>query len=459
MYDIVIIGAGPGGYVAGIRAAQLGLKVCVIEKDKPGGVCLNVGCIPTKNLIHQAGMFASQHELTKLGIKIDTKDFDFKKVISNSKKAVKTLVQGVEYLLKKNKVELISGTARITSPNSVALDDGKEIHGKNILIATGSRSIELPGFEFDEKQVLSSTGVLNMEKLPKSMIILGAGAIGCEFAYIMNAFGVKVHLVEMVDQILPFEDEETVSILHDSFTQKGIQILTKTKALALEKTKSSVNVTLEDKEGVQQQLKAQKVLCVFGRKANIENLGLENIGIETDKGCIKVGDYFQTSVKSVFAIGDMLATPQLAHVASKEGEIAVEYIAGADPEPMIDLNGIVSAIYCEPQIASFGLREEQAKEQGINYEKAVFPYVGIGKAVAIGKTEGKVKVLFDPDTKEIQGAHMVGASATELIHEILLAKSTELLPEVIAGMVHAHPTLSEAVMEAMRAVTGTAIHY
>ncbi len=303
---------------------------------------------------------------------------------------------------------MIKGTAKITSANSIILDDGREIHAKNIIIATGSRPIQIPGFEFDEKQVLSSTGALNMDKLPKSLIILGAGSIGCEFAYIMNAFGVKVQLVEMVDQILPFEDAETVSVLADSFAEKGIKIHTSTKALALKKRKTSVVITVEDKDGSKKELKAEKAMCVFGRKANTDGIGLDNIGIKTEKGCIPVGDYYRTKVKSVFAIGDVLATPQLAHVASKEEEIAVEHIAGRKPEPTIDTDEIVSAIYCEPQVSSFGLREDQAKQENISYKKAVFPYVGIGKAVAIGKTEGKVKILYDPEKQEILGAHIVG---------------------------------------------------
>ncbi len=459
MFDVAIIGGGPGGYVAGIRASQLGLKACVIEKEKPGGVCLNVGCIPTKNLIHQAEVFATQSSLAELGIKTDTKNFDFKKVIGQSKKAVNTLVRGVEYLLKKNKVELIKGSAKITSSNSIILDDGGEIHGKNIIIATGSRPIQLPGFEFDEKQVLSSTAALNLEKLPKSLIILGAGAIGCEFAHSMNAFGVEVQLVEMLDQILPLEDAETVAVLADSFIKKGIQIHTGAKALALEKKAGSVVITVAQKDGAKKELEADKALCVFGRTANTEEIGLANIGLETEKGCIPVGDYYQTKVKSVFAIGDVLSSPQLAHVASKEGEIAVEYIAGRNPEPKIDTNDIVSAIYSEPQIASFGLREDQAIPKNIPFKMATFPYAGVGKAVATNRAEGKVKILYDPDTREILGGHIVGCMATELIHELLLARTAELLPEDIAGMIHAHPTFSEVLMEGMRAVDNMAIHY
>jgi len=458
MYDVIVIGAGPGGYVAAIRAAQLGLKACVVEKDKPGGICLNWGCIPTKNIIHQAEVFASQTDLEEMGLSIDTKKFNYGKVFEKSRNAVGTLIGGVEYLLKKNRVELIRGKATIVAKNKVALADGTEISGKNILIATGSKPMQIPGFEFDEKQVLSSTGILSLKKLPESLVILGGGAIGCEFAYIMNAFGVKVYLVEMMSHILPFEDEEIVAVLADSFEKTGVTVMTGTQAVSLKKTSKKVVVNLKEISGDEKQVEAQKVLCVFGRTPNTDDIGLENIGLKTEKGYITVGDYGQTSVKGVFAIGDVVTTPLLAHVASKEGEIAVEYLAGHRPEAHIDLDVIPSAIYCQPQVASFGLREAQAKEKNIPYKKAVFPYRGVGKAVAIGKTDGLVKTLYDPVTGEILGAHMAGYDATELIHEILLAKTGELLPEDIARMIHAHPTLSEAVMEQMRAVGGQPIH-
>jgi dihydrolipoamide dehydrogenase len=458
MYDVIVIGSGPGGYVTGIRASQLGMKACVIEKNNLGGVCLNVGCIPTKNLIHQAELFGAHHELTALGVKVNTQGLKFDKVIQNSKIAVKTLVKGVAYLLKKNKVDLIKATAKITGPNSVILDDGREIQGKNIVIATGSRPFQLPGFEFDEQQVLSSTGALNLKKLPKSMVILGAGAIGCEFAYVLNSFGVEVQLVEMAEHILPFEDAETVSVLADQFQKKGIEIHTQTRALKLEKKNDSITVTVEKSDGSPLKLEAEQALCVFGRIPNTDDIGLESIGIDTEKGCIPVNNYYQTKVKGIFAIGDVLSTPQLAHVASREGEIAMDYLAGLQPEPRINSDDIVSAIYCEPQIASFGLREEQTKAQNIPYTKAIFPYSGLGKAVAIGKTEGLVKLLVDAETHELLGAHIVGHTATELIHELLLAKRAELLPEDITRMIHAHPTISEAIIEAMREVNGEAIH-
>ena len=457
-YDVIIMGAGPGGYVAGIRAAQLGLKACILEKDTLGGVCLNWGCIPTKSLIHQAGIFHSRFELEKMGLVVDAGAFDYGYVHDRSREAVRSLVTGVEYLLKKNKIDHVQGTARIVSKNRVLLEDQTEITGKNIIIATGSRPLQMKGFEFDEKQVLSSSGILSLKKLPDSLIILGAGAIGCEFAYIMNRFGVKVHLVEMEKHILPIEDTRAVAVLARSFKDNGINISTGARANNLEKRSGHVTVTLTEENGNSTKIEAEKVLCVFGRTPNTDTIGLENIGLKTEKGYIPVADYYQTQVEGVYAIGDVVKTPLLAHVASKEGEIVVEYIAGRAPRPRIDLNEIPSAIYCEPQLASFGLRENQAKEQNIHYKKAMYPYRGVGKAVATGNTAGMVKTLYDPETHEILGAHIVGHNATELIHEILLAKTSGLLPKNIAEMIHAHPTISEAIMEQMRAVDGKPIH-
>jgi dihydrolipoamide dehydrogenase len=458
VYDVIIIGAGPGGYVAGIRASQLGLKVCIVEKDQPGGICLNWGCIPSKSLIHQALAFSTRHQIEAMGVSINTEGFDYSCVQKKSREATYRLTTGIKFLLKKNKIDLVQGTARIDGRDRVELSDGKIINGKNIIIATGSRPMEVRGFEFDEEQVLSSTGILSMSKLPQSLIILGGGAIGCEFGFIMNAFGVKVTIVEMEDHILPFEDAEIAKLLESSFQKSGIEVLPGTRAVSINKLNGKVEVTLETSQGKQQTVRAEKALCVFGRKPNTDNIGLDSIGLKTERGYIPVGDYYQTSVKNVFAIGDVVATPLLAHVASKEGEIAVEFMAGNKPDPRIDINAIPSAVYCEPQIASFGLREEKAKEKKIPYQKTVFPYKGVGKAVAIGKDEGMAKLLYDPKTQEILGCHIIGCEATELIHEVLLARTSELLPEDIADMIHAHPSLSEIVMEMMKGVKGRAIH-
>ena len=457
-YDLVIIGAGPGGYVAGIRASQLGLSCAVVEKDKPGGVCLNIGCIPSKALIHQADLYRSVDELEKLGIKADVSAFEYRKVFQKSRKASEMLSKGVNFLLKKNKVELIAAAAQLKGPNEVSLSDGRTITGKNIIVATGSRPRSIPGFEFDEDLVLSSDGALMLEELPSKLIILGGGFIGVEFAHIMSSFGVDVTVVELLEKLLPIEDAEVTEVLERSFKKRGVKVHTSTKAVSMEKKDGGVSVQLQDSEGKNFSIGADKLLVVVGRAPNTEGIGLENVGIKTEKGFIPVNDCYVTSVPSIYAIGDVVNTPQLAHVASKEGEIAVEHIAGKNPAPRVDPNLIPSAVYCEPQVASFGYKERQAQEEGIKFEKATFPYRGAGKAVAIERSEGMVKVLYDPGTHEILGVHIVGADATELIHELLLAKSSELLPNDVAEMIHAHPTLSEAVMEVMRAVEGWAIH-
>jgi len=457
-YDLAVIGAGPGGYVAAIRARQLGLKTVVIEKDKPGGVCLNVGCIPSKALIHQAEIFRSARELSELGVKMDFSGFDYGKVFKKSRAAAERLSKGVQFLLKKNGVEYVQGAAVFKTAHELDIAGGKTVTADNVIIATGSRSRAVPGFAFDEETVLSSTGALMLEKLPKRLLILGAGAIGMEFAHIMNSFGVEVTVVEMLDRILPIEDAETVAVIEKEFSRRGIKMLVSTKAAGMEKTDSGIKVRLEGKAGTASSVEADKVLVAVGRAPNTENLGLERIGVVLDRGFVKTGDYYETAVRGVYAVGDVVSTPLLAHVASKEGEIAVERIAGRTPEKRISLDEIPSAVYCEPQIGSFGLTEEEAKTRGVKYVKAVFPYRGIGKAVATESSEGLVKIILDPETREIIGAHAAGSQATEIIHEILLARHGELLPEDIAGMIHAHPTLSEGVMEAARAAEGWAIH-
>lgn len=458
-YDLVIIGAGPGGYVAAVRAAQLGLKTAVVEKDNPGGVCLNWGCIPSKNLIHQAEVFHSMQEMESVGVSVDRSSLDYAAVHAKSRVVVKTLTGGVAGLLKKNKVDYLQGCAKITGKGEVSIDDTKKVSAKNILVATGSRPMEIPGFDIDEQQVLSSTGILAMTELPKSMIVLGAGAIGCEFAYVMNSFGVEVTLVELVDHVLPTEDYEACAVLEKCLQRDGIKVMTSTRALSLKTGKKGVSVTVENTEG-EQTLNAEKALVVFGRVPNTENLGLQEMGVKvSERGYVQTGDYCQTTAAGIFAIGDITGTPALAHVASKEGEIAVEFMAGHVPAAKtVDPDTVPSAIYCEPQVAGFGLREDQALKQGLEVKKSVFNYPGAGKSIAVGKPDGLVKILCDKKTDEILGAHIVGHNATELIHELLLAKHSELLPEDISAMIHAHPTLSEALMESARGINGKPIH-
>lgn len=458
-YDVLVIGAGPGGYVAAIRAAQLGLTSAVIEKDKPGGVCLNVGCIPSKALIHQAAVFKAADGLADMGIKVDTTGFNYKKVFDKSRKAATQLSRGIAHLLKKNKIDLVKGEAVRLSRGEVELADGSVLKGKNLLIATGSRPREIPGFPIDEKTILSSTGAIMLEKLPKSMLILGAGAIGVEFAHILNSFGVEIHLVEMLDQILPIEDKESVDVLSKSFKKRGIKIYTSTKALSQEKKDDLHRVKLETPDGKETDVDVEMILVSVGRIPNTDNLKLEDAGVSLDDaGFIKVGDYLKTDVEGIYAIGDVVRTPLLAHVASSEGEIAVEHMAGRNTKKGVDLSAVPSVTYCEPQVASFGYTEQKLKDEEISYKKLSFPFVGVGKAVASGQAEGMVKILIDEETEELLGGHIVGAEATELIHEILLAKSSELLPADVIHMMHAHPTLSEGIVEAMRGAIEGPIH-
>jgi len=457
-YDICIIGSGPGGYVAAIRAAQLGLKTAIVEKDLPGGVCLNIGCIPSKALIHQAAVYRTAPDLEAIGVKVDLEGFDYSTVFAKSRAAADKLSKGVRFLLNKPLITWVEGEATDVKAGAVTLKDDTVVACKNIIIATGSRPTEIPGFNFDEKNILSSTGVLMLEKLPKSLLILGAGAIGVEFAHIMNAFGVEIHLVEMLDHLLPLEDDEIADVLLRSFKKRGIKTYTGTKALSQKQADGGLEVLLESKDGKQQTLLVEKILVSVGRTPNSGGMKLDS-GIKIDdRGFIQFGDYYQTDVPGIYAIGDVVKTPLLAHVASKEGEIAVEHIAGVSAATRVDLMTVPAATYCEPQVASFGYSEKRALELGIDYKKAVFPYRGAGKSVVTEKVEGMVKILTAPDTGEILGAHIVGAEATELIHELLLARSSELLPLDITNMIHAHPTLSEAVVEAVRNVDGNAIH-
>jgi len=460
MYDLVVIGAGPGGYVAAVRAAQLGLNTAVVEKDAPGGICLNWGCIPSKNLIHQAELFHNLGEMEAVGVDIQRDSLDYAAVQGRSREVVRTLTGGVAGLLKRNKVEYIKGTAKITGKGEVTVDEETKLSTRNILVATGSRPMQVPGFEFDEDHVLSSTGVLAMAELPESLVILGAGAIGCEFAFVMNSFGVKVTLVEALEHILPTEDFETCAVLDKSFRQAGVDLRVPVRATGLERSGEGVAVALQDAQGNTETIGASKALVVFGREPNTQGLGLREMGVQLDqRGYVEVSDYCQTHAAGIYAIGDITCSPALAHVASAEGEMAVEHMAGHTPDRR-EVNALLvpSAIYCEPQVAGFGLREDELVRDGIEVKKSVFPYHGAGKTIAVGKPAGLVKVLCDPHTDELLGAHIVGHNATELIHELLLAKSSELLPEDIAHMIHAHPTISEALMETMRGVNGKFIH-
>jgi len=456
-YDLAIIGAGPGGYVAAIRARQLGMRVVLIEKDKAGGVCLNWGCIPTKSLIHRAHVFSQLKSTEAWGVRVDTSAFSYQHVHTESRNAAATLSRGVEGLLKKNQVEYLKGKASLKDGRTLILANGKTISAKHIIIATGSRSKSIAGFTIDEDTVLSSQGALSMTRLPQRIVILGAGAIGMEFAYIFSSFGVKVTVVEMAKEILPLEDTQMASFIKTHMSKKGITFATSTIARELKKGKN-LSLLLESTYGKEKIVETDAVLVSVGRQPHIEDLGLEKLGVHTKQGCIVTDNYGKTSMDSVYAIGDVKSTAQLAHVASKEGEIAVEHIAGKKNIRIIDPDTIPSAIYCEPQLASFGPSEDALRKKTVKIKKFVFPYQALGKAVATSQTGGMIKLLCAEDTHEVIACHVVGYNATEVIHEVLLAKHSELLAEDLAGMIHAHPTISEAVMEAAKGMQEGAIH-
>jgi len=458
-FDLVVLGAGPGGYVGAIRASQLGLKCAVIEKDKPGGVCLNIGCIPSKALIHQAETYMHRGDLVEMGIALDESAFDYGPVFKKSRNAADTLSKGVRYLLKKNKVEYIEGAAVLSGPHSVTVGGDRTITGRNIMIATGSRPREIPIFPFDGKKVLSSTDALMLEKLPKTLLILGGGYIGMEFAHIMSSFGVQVTVVEMLDRILPLADQDVVNVFRKNIEKRGVRILTSTKAEKMNLTATGVDLTIRSPEGNAEVLSADAMIVSVGRSTNIENIGLEGLSIKTERGFILVDEHYRTNVPSIFAVGDVINTPQLAHVAMKEAELAAEFMAGKTNHGKLDPATVPAAIFTEPQIASFGPTEAQLEASGRTYKKASFPYRGAGKSVAIERSEGMVKLLYD-DTKgnRLIAAHVVGADAAEIIHELILAHHADLPLADVAEMVHIHPTLSEAIMEAGRTAEGWAVH-
>ncbi|MBN1646701.1 MAG: dihydrolipoyl dehydrogenase [Spirochaetales bacterium] len=454
-YDIAVIGSGPGGYVAAIRASQLGKKVCIIEKYKPGGVCLNLGCIPSKSLIHHAGLYGSVSELEALGLTVDRSGFDYSRVFSKSRKAAEILSKGVLYLCKKNNIDYIEGTAFIKTPNHIDINGKPSIRTSNIIIATGSRPRELNGFRFDGRFILSSDHMLMQDKLPERIIILGAGPIGVEFSYVLSSFGVKVFLVELLDNILPNTDPDCTAVIVSSLKRKNVDIYTGTKAQSFHLEKNGIRVQLN---GPVNELEADQLLVVTGRTPNTDNIGLENLGLTTTNGFITIHDYYQTDLNGVFAIGDVISSQMLAHAASKEGEIAAEYIAGLKPETQLDQDLIPYAVYTCPGTAGFGHTEQSATHSGLSIKTFSFPFRADGKAVAMEKKDGFVKIICDSGNRKIIGCHIAGEQSSELIHEILLAAKTGLFPSDVAHMVHAHPSLSEAIMEAMRGIEGRAIH-
>ena len=459
-YDVAIIGSGPGGYVAAIRASQLNLNTVLIERENLGGICLNWGCIPTKALLKSAETLSQFKHAKDFGISVDNLSFDFSKIIERSRRVADTNSKGVDFLMKKNKIEVLKGKGKIKSPGVVAVsgEDGKtsEIRAKHIIVATGGRPRSIPGIDFDGKQIIEYRKAMSLEEQPKSMVIIGAGAIGIEFAYFYNQLGTEVTMIEMLDQILPIEDKEVSELLAKSFKKNKVNIHTSARVEGVKTGKSGVEVTFS-KDGKKDTVKADKALIAIGIQGNVENLGLEENNVNIERGFIKVNEWYQTNVPGIYAIGDITGPPLLAHVASHEGLICVEKIAGLTPHAL-DYGSIPGCTYCQPQVASIGMTEAAAKDAGYSLKIGRFPYAASGKARAIGERDGFVKLIFDAKYGELLGAHIIGAEATELIAELGIAKALETTPAELAKTIHAHPTLSEMIMEAAGAALGEAIH-
>jgi dihydrolipoamide dehydrogenase len=458
-FDVIIIGAGPGGYVTAIRAAQLGFKTAVVEKAYFGGICNNWGCIPTKALLRSAEVFHLMQHAKDYGLSAEKISFDLQAVVQRSRGVVKRLNDGVGYLFKKNKVTVIWGEATLDAPGKLnvkksaveapkgALGEGT-YQAKHIIVATGARPRVLPGLEPDKKLVWTYFEAMVPDKMPKSLLVVGSGAIGIEFASFFRTMGAEVTVVEVLPQILPVEDAEISKFAHKAFEKQGIKILTGTKVTKLEKKSDSVVATLDDGKGKPQTIEVDRVISAVGVVGNIENLGLEKLGVKTDRGVIVIDGFCKTNVPGIYAIGDVAGPPMLAHKAEHEGIVCVEAIKGIHPHPM-DKNLIPGCTYCHPQVASVGLTEAKAKEGGREIRVGRFPFVGNGKAIALGEDQGLVKVIFDKKTGQLLGAHMVGAEVTELIQGYVVAMNLETTEEELMHTIFPHPTLSEMMKEAV----------
>jgi dihydrolipoamide dehydrogenase len=454
-YDVIVLGRGPGGYVTAIRASQLGLKTAVIEKESLGGVCLNWGCIPTKALLKSAQVFEYLKHADDYGLSIKEFDKDFDAVVKRSRSIADGMSKGVQFLMKKNKIDVISGYGTLKTGKKIDVD-GTEYSADHIIIATGARSRELPNLPQDGKKVIGYRKAMTLEEQPNKIVIVGSGAIGVEFAYFYNSMGTDVTIVEYMPRIVPVEDEDVSKQLERSFKKSGIKILTSTEVTAVDTSGEGVKAMIKSKKG-EDILQADMVLSAVGIKTNIENIGLEDVGIVTDRDKILVNDYYQTNIPGYYAIGDVTAGPALAHVASAEGILCVEKIAGQNVEA-IDYGNIPGCTYCTPEIASVGLTETQAKEKGIDIKVGKFPFSASGKASAGGHKDGFVKVIFDAKYGEWLGCHMIGTGVTDMIAEAVLGRKLETTGHEVLKTIHPHPTMSEAVMEAVADAYDEVIH-
>ncbi|MAK61947.1 MAG: dihydrolipoyl dehydrogenase [Ponticaulis sp.] len=465
-FDLIVIGTGPGGYVAAIRASQLGLKTAVVERDALGGVCLNWGCIPTKALLRSAEVYHQMKNASAYGLKADNVSFDIEAVVKRSRQIASQLSGGVKHLMKKNKITVIEGEGRLTKGSAapkviVKGKDGKDTtyEPKNVLLATGARARTIPqaGLEPDGKYIWTAKEAMVPDTMPKKLLVIGSGAIGIEFASFYNALGSDVTVVEMMDRILPVEDEEISAMAQKRFEKSGIKILTKTSVEGVKPGKSNVSATIKGKDGKSVTETYDRIVLAIGIVGNVENLGLEDLGVTVDRTHVVVDGFGQTNVKGLYAIGDLTGAPWLAHKASHEGVICVEKIAGKNPHAFETWN-IPGCTYCHPQIASVGLTETKAKEAGHKVKVGKFPFIGNGKAIALGEPEGLIKTVFDTETGELLGAHMIGAEVTELIQGYVVARQGELTEGELMETVFPHPTLSEMMHESVLAAYDRVIH-
>lgn len=460
-YDIIVIGSGPGGYVTAIRASQLGFKTAVVERESLGGICLNWGCIPTKALLKSANVFEYLNHAADYGITVNGGSADFDAIVKRSRGVADGMSNGIQFLMKKNKIDVLKGTGVIKAGKKVVVtaEDGNVTEysaDKGVIIATGARSRELPNLPQDGEKVIGYREAMTLKKQPKKMVVVGSGAIGVEFAYFYNAIGTEVTVVEYMPNIVPIEDEEVSKQLEKSFKKAGIKIMTDSSVESVATSAKGCVVTVKTAKG-EEKIECDVVLSAVGIAANIENIGLEDLGIVTDKGRILVNDFYETNIPGYFAIGDVLPTAALAHVASAEGIICVEKLAGHHPSPL-DYGNIPGCTYCSPEIASVGMTEKQAKDAGHDIKVGKFPFSASGKASAAGAKDGFVKLIFDAKYGELLGGHMIGANVTEMIAEIVAVRKLEVTGEELIKTVHPHPTMSEAIMEAAAAAYGEVIH-
>ena len=459
-YDFLVIGAGPGGYVAAIRAAQLGLKACVVERENLGGICLNWGCIPTKALLRSAEVFHLMERAKDFGLSADKIDYDLDKVVSRSRGVAKQMEGGVKHLLKKNKVDVVMGTAKVTGKGKVSVKTDKgteELSAKHVVLATGARARELPGLEADGDLVWTYRHALNPTRMPKKLLVIGSGAIGIEFASFFNTLGADTTVVEVMDRVLPVEDAEISAFAKKQFEKQGMKIMEKSAVKKLDRAKGKVTAHVET-GGKVEKMEFDTVISAVGIVGNVEDLGLEELGVKIDRTHVVVDEYCRTGVDGLYAIGDIAGAPWLAHKASHEGVMVAELAAGGHPHP-VRPEAIAGCTYCHPQVASVGLTEAKAKEQGYKVKVGKFPFIGNGKAVALGESEGMVKTVFDEKTGELLGAHMVGAEVTELIQGYVVGRALETTEEDLMNTVFPHPTLSEMMHESVLDAYGRAIHF